>query len=125
MVVLVPYVDAVFVVTVMRVLLFVLDVSMLRECEGDDNDGVGDGEGVFAVSAGHEYVGSTRGSGIVSSAADVLEFSVVCGMIGVGGVCELCMCLAQGSIEDWDFHISIFTYFTNVQTGKFIFCVPP
>ena len=29
---------------VMRVLLFVLDVSMLRECEGDDNAGVGMGE---------------------------------------------------------------------------------
>ena len=33
----VPYVDAVVVVTVMRVLLFML------ECEGDDNAGVGDG----------------------------------------------------------------------------------
>ena len=30
----VPYVDAVDVVTVMRVLLFVLHVFMLRECEG-------------------------------------------------------------------------------------------
>ena len=30
----VPYVDAVIAVTVMRVLLFVLHVSMLRECEG-------------------------------------------------------------------------------------------
>ena len=34
----VPYVDA---VTVMCVLLFVLHVSMLRECEGDGNAGVG------------------------------------------------------------------------------------
>ena len=33
-VVLVPYVDAVVAVTVMRVLLFVLHVCMLRECEG-------------------------------------------------------------------------------------------
>ena len=33
-VVLVPYVDAVFAVTVMRVLLFVLHVCMLRLCEG-------------------------------------------------------------------------------------------
>ena len=39
------------------------------------------------MSAGHEYVGGTRGSGIVSSAADVLG----CGMTGVGGVCEMCM----------------------------------
>ena len=33
-VVVVPYVDAVVVVTMMRVLLFVLHVCMLRECEG-------------------------------------------------------------------------------------------
>ena len=31
----VPYVDAVVAVTVMRVLLFVLHVCMLRECEGE------------------------------------------------------------------------------------------
>ena len=30
----VPYVDALFAVTVMRVLLFVLHMCMLRECEG-------------------------------------------------------------------------------------------
>ena len=39
----VPCVDAVVAVTVMRVLLFVLHVCMLRECEGDGNAGVGDG----------------------------------------------------------------------------------
>ena len=33
-VVVVPYVDAVIDVTVMRVLLFVLHVCMLRECDG-------------------------------------------------------------------------------------------
>ena len=37
------------------------------------------------VSAGH--VGGTRGSCIMSSAADVLRMSVVPGMKGVGGVC--------------------------------------
>ena len=43
--------------------------------------------GTEEVCAGHEYVGGTRGSGILSSAADVL-----CpGMIGAGGVCEMCM----------------------------------
>ena len=31
---------------------------------------MGDGEGVFGVSAGHEYVGGTCGSGIVASAWD-------------------------------------------------------
>ena len=35
--------DAVVAVTVMRVLLFVLHVSMLRECDGDINDVVVDG----------------------------------------------------------------------------------
>ena len=45
------------------------------------------------VSAGH--MGGTRGSGIVSSAAYVLWMSVVRGMRGVGGVCEMCMCLAR------------------------------
>ena len=47
-VVVVPYVDAVVAVTVMRVLLFVLYVSMLRECEGDGNAAVGDGGVVVA-----------------------------------------------------------------------------
>ena len=48
------------------------------------------------VSAGH--VGGTRGSGIVSSAADVLLMRVVRGMRGVGGVCEMCVCLARGGV---------------------------
>ena len=43
------------------------------------------------VSAGH--VAGTRGSGIVSSTADVLWMSVVRGM---RGVYEMCMCLARG-----------------------------
>ena len=40
------------------------------------------------VSAGH--VGGTRGSGIVSSAANVLW------MRGVGEVCEMCICVWLG-----------------------------
>ena len=48
------------------------------------------------VSTGH--VCGTRGPGIVSSAADVLWMSVVREMRGVGGVCEMCMCLAQGGM---------------------------
>ena len=47
------------------------------------------------VSAGH--VGGTRGSGIVFSAADVFWMSVVRAMRGVAGVCEMCICLAQGA----------------------------
>ena len=46
---------------------------------------------MVVVSAGH--VDGTRGSGIVSSAADVLGVSVVRGMRGVGGVCEMCVCV--------------------------------
>ena len=45
---------------------------MLRGCDGDGN------AGVVVVSAWH--VGGTPGSGIVSSAANVLRMSVVCGM---------------------------------------------
>ena len=91
-VVLVPYVAVVVAVTVIYVMLFVLHVCMLRECEGDRNVGVGDGGDMVMVSAWH--VGGTRGSCIVSSAADVLGMSVVRGMRGVGGVCEMCLCLA-------------------------------
>ena len=36
---------------------------------------------------------------IVSSADDVLWMSVVRGMRGVGGVCEMCMCLARGGVD--------------------------
>ena len=48
------------------------------------------------MRAGHKC--GTRGSGIVSSAADVLWMSVVPGMRGVGGLCEMCMCLAGGGV---------------------------
>ena len=48
------------------------------------------------VGAGH--VCGTRGSCIVSSAANVLEMSVVCGMSEVGGICEMFMCLARGGV---------------------------
>ena len=83
----IPYMDAVVAVTVIRV---VLHVCMLRGCEGDGNAGVGDRGGVVVVSAGH--MGGTGGSGIVSSADDVLW------MRGGGGVCEMCMCLARGGV---------------------------
>ena len=36
------------------------------------------------------YMGGTRGSGVLASACDVLEISVV---RGVGGVYDMCMCL--------------------------------
>ena len=71
------YVDAVVAVTVMRVLLY---VCILRECDGDDNAGVG------AVSACCEYMGGTRVSRFMSNVDDVQEMSVVRGVRGVGGV---------------------------------------
>ena len=59
----------------------------VRGCEGDGN------AGVVGLSTWHEHVGGTRGSGMVSNAADMLGISVVRGMKGVGRVCEICMCL--------------------------------
>ena len=41
------------------------------------------------------YMGGTRGSGVLSSACDVLEMIV---LRGVGGVCDMCMCLARGGV---------------------------
>ena len=43
---------------------------------------------MVVVSAWHEYVGGTHGSGIVS----------IAGMRAVGEVCEMCMCLARGGV---------------------------
>ena len=87
------YLDAVVAMTVMRVILCVLHVGMVGECEGDINAGMGDGEGVVIVSAWHEYVGGTPDS------ADMLGMCVVRGMRGVSGVCEMCMCLARGGVR--------------------------
>ena len=70
----------------------------MSKCEGDGYAGVVGGGCVVAVSAGHGYVGGTLGSGIVSGAADVLGMSVVLGMRGVGGVCDMYMCLTQGGV---------------------------
>ena len=46
-------------------------------CEGDGSASVGFRGGVVAVS---EYMGGTRGSGVLASACDVLEISVVRGV---------------------------------------------
>ena len=48
------------------------------------------------VSAGH--VGGSRGSDIVSGAADGLGMSAVRWMRRVGGACEMCMCLTRGGV---------------------------
>ena len=65
------------------------------------NTGVGNGGCVVGISAGHEYVGGTRGWGIVSSAVDLLGLNVVRGMKRVGGICEMCMCLAVYKMRGW------------------------
>ena len=48
------------------------------------------------MAAVRAYFGGTRGSGVLSSAGDVLEMSVV---RGVGGMCNMCMCLARGGVK--------------------------
>ena len=57
-----------------------------------------DGGAVVVMSAGKEYVGGTHVSCIVSCAADVLGMSIVCGLRGVGGVCEMCMCMDRRGV---------------------------
>ena len=52
---------------------------------------MGDGWDVVVVTAWH--VVGTRSSGILSSTADVLR------MRGVGGVCEIGMCLVRGGVS--------------------------
>ena len=42
------------------------------------------------------YMGGTRGSGVLASACDVLEMSVV---RDVGGMCDMCMGLARAGWE--------------------------
>ena len=69
--------------------------ARLSGCEGDGKAGVGFGGGVVAVSV---YMGDTRGSCVFASACDVLEMSVV---RGVGGVCDMCMCLARAGGRCW------------------------
>ena len=49
---------------------------------------------MVAVSA---CMSCTRGSVVLSSTCDVLEMSVV---RGVGGVCNMCMCLARDVVGE-------------------------
>ena len=56
---------------------------------------MGSGGGVVAVIT---WMCGTHGSGVLSSTDDVLEMSVV---RGVGGVCDMCMCVARGSVGEW------------------------
>ena len=78
----VAYVDA---MTVMCVLLFLLHVCMLRECEGDENAGMGPGDlWVYGWYTWFRFCVYFRRRARVSLVR------------GVGGVCE--MCLARGRV---------------------------
>ena len=50
--------------------------------------------------ASARHVGGTRGSYVVSSAADVLGMSVLRRMRGDSGVCAMYMCLARGGVVE-------------------------
>ena len=57
------------------------------------------------MGAVNAYMGGTRGSGVLSSAGDVLEMSVVRGL-GLGftnsggtwGKCDMCLCFGYGGV---------------------------
>ena len=73
----------------MRVLLFMLHLCMMRECEGAIVMATlvcGDGGRWGCREKGCEYMGETRGSGFVFTAYDILEMKVVYGVRCVGGV---------------------------------------
>ena len=75
---------------------------------------MGSGESVVAVSA---CMSGTRSSGVLSSTDDVLEMGVV---RSVGGVCDICMCLARGGVggEGGEWMRELGLGFTNpVGTG--------
>ena len=48
---------------------------------------------MVSVSTGCEYMAGSRCSGIVSCAYDVLEMSVMRGVSGLSGVCDMCLAL--------------------------------
>ena len=54
------------------------------------------------------YMGGTRGSGVLSSTDDVL-------VTGVGGVCDMCTCLARGDVggEEGEWMRELGLGFTN------------
>ena len=73
----VPYVGAVVAVTVMHVLLFVLHMSMVRDCDGSRVTAMLVWEtGEVVASAGHEHMCGKRCSAIVSRSAYMLGVSV-------------------------------------------------
>ena len=53
----------------------------------------------------------------MSCAADVLGMNNVCGLRGVGGVCEMCMCMDRGGVEDEWIRGKGLGYMNPVRTG--------
>ena len=60
-------------------------------------------------------IGGTRGSGVLSCAGNVFKMSVV---IGVGGVCDMCMCLARGGVGSVGERIGCGFYQSWMNRGK-------
>ena len=60
-------------------------------------------------------MGGTRGSGVLSSACDVLEISVV---RGVGGVCDMCVFGSGRDSRCWGERIGFGLYQSRRNRGK-------
>ena len=70
------------------------------------------------------YMVGTRCSGVLASAGNVLEIRV---MRGVGGVCDMCMCLARGCVGgvggEWVTGLDL-GFTSSVETwGKWDMCL--
>ena len=90
-------------------------------CEGDGNAGVVSGVGEITMRA---YMGGTRGSGVLSSAGNVPEMSVV---RGLGGVCNMCKCLARGGVGcagcEWVIGLGLGFINSGRTWGKWVMCL--
>ena len=98
-----------------------MDAARLLGCEGDGNAGVGFRGGVVAVSV---YMCGYTWFRCFVYCMCVLEMSVV---RGVGGVCDMCMCLARGGVGgvggEWVTRLGL--GFTNSEGtwGKWDMCL--
>ena len=85
----------------------------VRGGDGDGNAGVRVDRGVVAGSAGCEYICDTCGSVFLSTSDDVLEMSVLRGVKGGDGVCEMCMGLARNGVGGEWIRIGLYQYCRN------------
>ena len=65
----------------------------------------------------------TPGSGIVFRVAHVLWMSVVRGMRGIGGVCEMVVCLALGNVGGKGVVFGIYQSFGNIIIIIYNICI--